>query len=279
MTATLLSKITRKPKALPPAVILYGGAGSGKSSFASHFPDPLFVIGTGDRGILTLQQNNLVSSDTMSLEVESHYQLLEFLEEALDTEDDLPFKYLVIDQFSVFQQYLFEYVCEEEFGGDWGNKGFANYQQGFHRSATFLVELLELFDGLRDRGIGIVLIAHSKVNDFDDPHIGHYHRYEIDAHYKMSEVLNKWADTVLFLDFETEVVEAKKGEKAGNRAVGGRVRKIYVEKNAAYDAKNRFGLTEPILGGTNAADLYANFREAIKTIQQANKKSQAKESK
>lgn len=276
MTESLLkTRVTKKNTALPLGAILYGPPGSGKTSFAAQFPDTLFIYGTSDQGVLTLKNYGLIREDISTVEVQGFDELISLLDEIIDTEESLPFKYIVLDQFSVFQQMLFEYVCEEEFGGDWGNKGFGGYGQGYSQSNNYLNDLLNQFDAVRKKGIGIIVLAHSEVIHFDHPEFGRYDRYEIDAQKELVKTLKKWADTTLFLDFEMALVSDDDGKRSQGkaRAKGGHTRKLCLQKTALYDAKNRFGLTDPILGGETAEDLYANFVEQMKQAIAKNKKA------
>ena len=73
---------------------------------------------------------------------------------------------------------------------------------------------------------------------------------------------HKWADSVLFLNFETHV---DAGRRRGKRqGTGGSRRKLYTEHTAAFDAKNRHGLPAEIDGGQGAAELWANLAAAMR---------------
>ena len=98
--------------------------------------------------------------------------------------------------------------------------------------------------------MGIIALAHSRVPSFKNPEGPDYDRIVPDLHGKTWALTHKWADSVLYLSYETHVMPA--GSDAKGKARGGSRRKLYTEHTAAFDAKNRHGLPAEIDGGAGS---------------------------
>ena len=57
----------------------------------------------------------------------------------------------------------------------------------------------------RSRRMGIIALAHSRIATFKNPEGADYDRFVPDLHAKTWALTHKWADAVLFLNFETYV--------------------------------------------------------------------------
>ena len=96
----------------------------------------------------------------------------------------------------------------------------------------------------------IILIAHSKIENFKDPRSEPYDRYSPKLHKLASAFWQEWTDEVFFGNFKANIVnpvegdDQKKFEKA--RATGEGRRVVYTNERPAYLAKNRLGITENI---------------------------------
>ena len=78
----------------------------------------------------------------------------------------------------------------------------------------------------------------------------HYQIYKIKRHHR-----------VLFLQYHVEVDTSE----TKNRGRGGRERVMYCSNDAAYDAKNRWGLKfDEIDMGSSGAEAWSNLVDAIK---------------
>ena len=134
---------------------------------------------------------------------------------------------------------------------------------GVEHHKWFLRKLGQL-DRLRtERKMTVLLLCHTRVRPFRNPEGPDYDRYQPDVHEKTWGLSHKWADCVLFGNFETTVQVDKADAKKG-KGTGGACRLMYTERHAAYDAKNRLGLAPEIEMGSSPAEAWANFLGAIK---------------
>lgn len=260
-----LSDIVSTGNKLPNRIVLHAVEGWGKTSFAAQVPGVVFLETRGETGLETLIDAGQLPGVPHLPEITNFPDLLaavDFL-----TEEEHPYRALALDVINGAERLCHEEVCRRDFNGEWGDKGFGGYQRGYDVSLADWTDLLVRMDKLRaTRKMGIMLLCHTKVATFKNPEGPDYDRYQPDMNAKTWATTHKWADVVLFGNFETVVTGGTTGEgtKAGRKGkgAGGSVRMMYAERTAAYDAKNRLGLPAEIEMGTSPAEAWANFKEA-----------------
>lgn len=255
-----LSNLTSQGSGLPSRYILHGAEKTGKTSFGCHMPNPVFIQTCGETGLETLIDNGQVPETRHFPQCETWNELLDCID-AL-TEEDHDHKTLVLDTMNGAERLCHEHVCRVHYGGDWGKEGFTGYQRGNEVSLSDWRILLNKLDTLRStRKMILMGLCHTKVKSFKNPEGADYDRYQPDMHEKTWGLTHKWADAVLFLNFETFVNE--KDPKKKGKATSTQHRILYTVKHAAYDAGNRLGLPEEIDMGDSAESAMANFKEAL----------------
>lgn len=222
---------------LPERIVVFAVEGWGKTTLGAYAPRPVFILAPGETGIDTLRAYNrcpevdaitpanwadaLAAVDYLSATATGH-------------------KTLVIDALGGFERLCHEHVCQRDFKGEWGERGFSAFQKGYDLSIGEWLVLLRKLDRLRaERGVTILALAHAKVKNFRNPLGPDFDKYVVDLHEKTWGVTHKWADAALFGNF----YQVLDGEKKGRvRGVGGNERVLYTEHTDAYDGKNRYGL-------------------------------------
>lgn len=239
--------------------MLYGVEGWGKTTLAAHWPDAAFILSPRETGYLTLLQSGRVPKRPIC-QPQSWDGLLAEIDALVA--DPRGIKLLAMDAMSGFERLCHEHVCEREFEGDWGEKGFLSYHKGYDMSITPWLSLLARLDGLRFKhGVSVMLVSHARITTFKNPSGPDFDRYSSDVHDKTWGVTRKWADAVLFGMF-FDVTKKEKGERV--KGVGDQQRVLYTERTATYDAKNRFGLPEVIDIPNDHAQSYAALASAMK---------------
>lgn len=226
--------ITKGKKSKAQKVVLYGVPGIGKSTLASKFPNPIFIDTEGSTD----------NMDVMRFDKPTSYEMLnQQIEYALYNP---VCQTLVIDTIDWAEQLLIKYVCSKH--GKNGIEEFG-YGTGYVYVREELSKLLNLLSELVNKGINVLLLAHSQIAKFELPEEqGSYDRYQLKLSSKgakrNSELILEWADMVLFCNYKTIVQavdkDGKKHKAQGNRRV------MYTTQNAVWEAKNRHNLPEEL---------------------------------
>lgn len=229
-----------KPEAV--RIIINGVEGLGKTTIGAFAPKPAILMSRGETGYLTLYSAGLVP-DCDYAEFPTWPELLAQIDDMINA--PAGHETVVLDALGGFERLCHEYVCETQFKGDWSDKGFGSFQRGYDISVGEWLKLLAKLDRLRlAHNVGIIFLSHVQVKPFKNPLGPDFDRYTADCHAKTWGATHKWADAVLFGNFETVVVEDRKSRRDKGR--GGSQRVLFAERTDAYDAKNRFGM-EPVI--------------------------------
>jgi AAA domain len=255
-----MADIQNTGRGLPSRGFMHGTEGTGKTSFGCASPKPIALMTSGETGLATLLDAGRVPKTPHFPEIETFPALLDVVE-VLRTEPH-EFRTLVIDTVNGAERLCHEHVCRRDFGGRWGRDGFGAYGAGPEVAQAEWRELLTALDRLREvRHMGILALCHSKIAPFKNPEGPDYDRYTPDLHAKTWALTHRWADYVLFLNFDTHVDAGKAAKPKGK---GGTRRVLHTERTAAFDAKNRHGLPARIDCGESAAEAWANLAAAMK---------------
>jgi hypothetical protein len=211
-------------------ITLYGPESAGKTTLAAQFPDSL-IIDTEDGS--THQDVARIQAQT----AETFFEALRAI-----TSESHSFKTVVLDTITNAEAFIRERVLKqhkmrhiEDFGY---GRGHTYVREEFN---SFLTAYLDRFIFA---GIHVVIISHSVVKRTQPPGLSDaFDRYELALDSINGARIKQWSDALLFLSFDTRVVENADGRVRG---VGGKERVIYTTHCAAYDAKNRVGLPEKV---------------------------------
>ncbi len=227
-------KIIRGKIAGAKKVVVYGPEGIGKSTFASQFPEPLFIDTEGSTKDMDIARTEPPSSWAMLLDQVRYVK----------SDPDI-YLTLVIDTADWAEMLCVETVCGKAHKS--GIEDF-NYGKGYVYLAEEFGRLLNLLTEVVDRGINVVITAHAKMRKFEQPdEMGAYDRWELKLQKQTAPILKEWADMVLFANYKTIVVnvDGQGAQNGKNKAQGGR-RVMYTSHHPCWDAKNRYGLPEEV---------------------------------
>ncbi len=219
-------------------VVVYGPEGIGKSTFASHFPEPVFIDTEG----------STKDMDVARFEKATSWQLLIEQVRYVITHPNVC-KTLVIDTADWAEQMCVESICKKN--GKSGIEDFG-YGNGYVYAKEEFGHFLNLLEDVVEKGIHVVLTAHAHIKKFEQPdEMGAYDRWEMKLGKKTSSqtspLVKEWADMVLFANFKTMVfnVDGQGAQKGKNKAQGGK-RVMYTSHHPCWDAKNRYGLPDEV---------------------------------
>jgi AAA domain len=255
--------VATTPKRLPNRVILHATEGWGKTSFAAHAPNPIFLMTRGETGLWTLMNSGRLPEGIAHFPkpADSHSDVRTAIANLADHEHN--YRALVIDTLNGVERLIHEQVCRERYDNDWGEYGFHGYDRGPRMAVPDVIDILTKLDKLRDKGMSILLLTHTTVATFKNPEGPDFDRYQPALHKHTWGEAHKWADIILFGARQTTVATASKKATKG-KAQGGLARILHTERTAAFDAKNRHGLPPTIQCGCTAAQAWHNFVGVLK---------------
>lgn len=266
---TLLGAVQRGRVDRPPVVLLYGTEGVGKSSWAASAPEPIFLDLEGGTDRLDVARFP---------KPESWEDVLYAIQE-LTVGGEHSYRTLVVDTLDALEPLCWAHVCQLAKQPDIEAFGYGKgYIAALDQWRLFTAALERL---IRQRGMGVILIAHSWIRPFKNPEGDDFDRYELKLHLKAGGFLKEWSEAVLFARYETFASKDAKTKRVRGVSSGDRV--MHTVRTAAYDAKNRYFLPErmPLLdwqafadaiafgAPADAATLYAQALEMIAQVTDA----------
>ena len=215
-------------------VVVYGPEGIGKSTFASHFPDPLFIDTEGSTKEL----------DVKRLPAPTSWSYLKEEVRYVAAHPDCC-RTLVIDTADWAEKLAIQSVLDEHNKNGIEDFGYGN---GYRYVYEKFGEIFNLLNDVIEKGINVVITAHAILKKFEQPdEMGAYDRYALklidSPKTSISAALKEWADMVLFANYKTIIVTDSKTKKS--KAQGGK-RVMYTSHHSCWDAKNRFSLPEEL---------------------------------
>lgn len=211
-------------------VVIYGPEGIGKTTFASQFPEPLFIDAEDGSKHMDVAR---VSETPPS----SWQMLTNYVDEVIQ---DKPCKTLVLDTIDKAESLCKEHLCAQN---GWKAIDASGYGQRFVALNEEIGRLLNKFNEVIEAGINVVIISHSNQRKVEDPgEMGSYDHWELNLEKKNSPMVKQWADAVFFVTYKVTIITDDGNHK---KATGG-TRVMYTTHHPAYDAKNRWGLPDEL---------------------------------
>lgn len=226
-------EITRGRVPTAMKVVLYGVEGIGKTTFASQFPNPVFIDTEG--GTKTF--------DVARFPAPLSWQML--LEEVQSViQNPTVCGTLVIDTMDWAEKLAYAHVCASK---KWDSIESPSYGVGYRYAYEEMGRLLNLLSQVVERGVNVLMVAHAAMRKFEQPdEMGSYDRWELklqtSSKCNTAAMVREYGDMVLFANYETFVV---KNEEKKNKVSGGK-RVMYTTHHPCWDAKNRFNLPEKL---------------------------------
>ena len=223
-------QISSGPVISPEKVVVYGPEGIGKSTFASQFPDPLFIDTEGGTKKLSVRRLPQPTSWAMLTDEVNEVRL-----------GHIPCGTLVIDTADWAERLCIQSVCDRA-----NVKGIEDF--GYGKGYTYVKEsfgkLLDLLEEALKGNHNIVITAHAQISKFELPdEMGQYDRWSMKTSKQVAPLLREWCDMLLFANYKTIVVHDDKTKS--NKAQGGK-RVMYTMHHPCWDAKNRDNLPEEL---------------------------------
>lgn len=223
-------------------VVYVAVEGFGKTTVGAFGPDPLMIMAPDEYGYLTLHSRGLVP-ELPVMQPRTWHELLAGLESVIA--DPSRYRTVVLDAMVGLESLCATWVCQTQFNGDWGERGFGAYGRGARIVAREWPQLLARLGALSERGVNVLLLGHARIRRFNAPDGPDYDRYECNCGSDDVWARTKaWGEAVLFGMFRP-VVEQNRPDANIARARGKAIaheRVLLCQYSALADAKNWYGL-------------------------------------
>lgn len=246
-----LASVRRGAALKPPKIVIYGTPGIGKTTFAASAPDPIFIQTEDGLGLIDAAHFGDVAR--------SYQDVLDAITTLLEEPHD--FQSVVFDSLDQLEPLIWQHVAERE---SKKNIEAFGYGKGYILAAEEFRTFLSGLDALRDRGMTVVVIAHSEIKRFESPEHEPFDRYQMRLHKLANDIVCEWADALLFASYKVHVVRDQVKGQERSRGAGKGDRVLYTEERPAFRAKNRYRLPAelPLSWESFQAAVSANFTDS-----------------
>ena len=240
----LLEQVMSGKTSAPRRVMLYGVQGVGKSTWAACSPKPIFLQ----------TEDGLGEIDCDKLPLSTTYEGSMKALSALYMEPH-SYQTVVIDSLDWLERLIWVEVCRKRNVESIEDIGYA---KGYIFALTQWREFLEGLTALRnDKGMAVVLIAHAKIERFENPETESYDRFVPRLHKLAAAVVQEWCDEVFFASYKVYTKQTEEGfNRKRAQGIGTGERIIRTQERPAHVAKNRLNLPEELPLDWNA---YAQY--------------------
>lgn len=230
----------------PVTLTLTGEAGSGKTTLACTFPNPIYI--PIEDGLKAVPVDNRPKSLKM---VKTPEQLFSYLGALVKEQHE--YKTLILDSITQLDSLFTDYVVSSDPKKPKSiNQALGGYGAGMEAVSALHGRVRKACGILSySRGMNIVFIAHSEVEKLDLPDEEPYSKYNIKMGKRSANHYIGNVDLVGHIKLDTYVME-KDGSKV-KKAVSDGSRVLVTYLTAANVSKNRYGITEdlPVKAGEN----------------------------
>lgn len=228
---------TNKPR----RVMVYGVHGIGKSTFGAMAPRPVFI--QTEDGLDSIDCARFPPAEAFDTVMGAVMELYSELHD---------YQTVVIDSLDWLERLIWDEVVRRKPRTEKGREVSSIEDYGFAKGYTHALDLWkEVLDGLsalrNERGMMVILIAHAKIERFENPETESYDRYSPRLNKHASALVQEWCDEVLFATYQVHTRQSDEGfDKTRTRGIGSGDRIIRTTERPAHMAKNRLGLPEEL---------------------------------
>jgi len=146
-----------------------------------------------------------------------------------------------VDSLDKLEGLIWSAVCESN---GWPSIEAPGYGKGYVVADRWWRDFLAALDWLRrERGMAIVLLAHSAIETVTDPRAPAYSSYQLRLHKRARGLVQDEMDAIAFMASDVVVQTEDAGfNRKRHRADGGSSRWLHFEGRPAFLAKSRFEL-------------------------------------
>lgn len=235
-TMSVLSTI-KKPESRAPVITICGDAGTGKTSLASTFPNPIVI--RAEDGLMSIPADKRPDAFPLLKSADELWpQLLALLQE------DHNYKTLVVDSVSACEQLFIKDVMDRDGRAKSINQALGGYGAGAAAVAAMHQRLRKGAGLLNERkNMAVVFISHADLEAVRPPDQDDYTRYSLRL---MNKSLPPYVDDVDMVAFVRLVAALRGDDGDRKKIISNGDREVICHATAASVSKNRFGITESL---------------------------------
>lgn len=227
-----LSTISR-PSSRPPIVTICGDAGTGKTSLACQFPNPIIIRAEDGLG------RNSVDAFPLLQDAD---QLWDQVKALLNEDHD--YRTAIVDSVTALDILFTKDVLDRDGRAKTLATALGGYGAGYQALASNHARLRKGMGLLNERkGMAIVFVAHADIETMRLPDVDDYGRYSLRMN---SKCLPYYVDDVDLVGFVRLAAVMRGDEGERKKVISNGDREMICHATAASVAKNRFGITEVI---------------------------------
>jgi len=232
-----LSSISRTQRnSLPPRVVIHGAQKVGKSTFAAGAFAPIFL--PLEDGLSGLEVDAFNGGAPLASFEEFDQALTSLYAEKHE------FGTVVIDSADWLEPLIWAHVCKKN---GWASIESPGYGKGYIEANATWRTVLDKLNTLRiERGMAVILIAHTAVKQFAAPDSEAFDRYELKVQKGALGLIVEWADAILYAAEETQVKKESNGFNTRARGVSTGKRVMHCNAKPSFIAGNRYHLPDTL---------------------------------
>lgn len=232
--AISLASLKRTADRKPLRAMIHAVHGIGKTSLAAGTPAPVFLQTEDGLGMLDAPTFGILRTyDEVMQAVTALYQ------------EPHEFGTVVLDSVDWLEPLIWAETCRSN---NWPSIEHPGYGKGYAAAVDIWRTVLDGLNALRDeRGMMVLMLAHTEPKRFESPEIEAYDRYAPKLQKSASALIQEHVDCVWFMNYRISAVrDDKKDPNSRVRAVGGGQRVLYTEERPSHLAKNRYRMPASI---------------------------------
>lgn len=213
----------------PRRVLIHGVHGVGKTTFAASAPSPIFLP----------TEEGANDIDCAKFPLATSWGQFEGYLKVLAAEKH-SYKTVVVDSLDWLERLIWKAVCEDKAVS---NIEDISYGKGYVAASDWWSQLIKALTYLRSSGMTVALLAHTKIERFENPEDENYNRYTLTLHKTASAMIQEWCDEVFFANYKVYTKSTEEGfGKTSTKAIGGDERILRTQEKPYCQAKNRLGM-------------------------------------